>query len=156
MRRAAETVADGIAPLVDLYRPYVDGLANIPRDGRFLLVGNHTQFGSETLLIPYVVRREIGMRVRPLTDRAFGNLPGPAGDLLAACGAVVGAPEVAGELMRHNEPILVFPAVAARFPSSGVNSTGCAGPGERDSRGYRSNTTTRSSRSHSSAATTST
>lgn len=30
MRRAAETVADGIAPLVNLYRPYVDGLANIP------------------------------------------------------------------------------------------------------------------------------
>ncbi|MBN3455804.1 acyltransferase family protein [Mycobacterium sp. DSM 3803] len=116
MRRAAETVADGIAPLVDLYRPYVEGLANIPRDGRFLLVGNHTQFGSETLLIPYVVRREIGMRVRPLTDRAFGNLPGPAGDILAACGAVVGAPEVAGELMRHNEPILVFPGGGREIP----------------------------------------
>ncbi|NIH98031.1 hypothetical protein FHU31_005037 [Mycolicibacterium fluoranthenivorans] len=37
MRRAAETAADAAAPLVDLYRPYVDGLQNLPRDGRFLL-----------------------------------------------------------------------------------------------------------------------
>jgi 1-acyl-sn-glycerol-3-phosphate acyltransferase len=34
---------------------------------------------------------------------------GPAGDLFAAYGAVVGAPESARELMRHNETILVFP-----------------------------------------------
>lgn len=116
MRRAVETVADGIEPLVDLYRPYVDGLHNLPRDGRFLLVGNHTQFGAEALLIPYVVRREIGMRVRPLTDRRFGDMPGPAGDLLAACGAVVGAPESARELMRHDEPILVFPGGGREIP----------------------------------------
>jgi 1-acyl-sn-glycerol-3-phosphate acyltransferase len=109
LRRGVEAVADWVGPLVDLYRPYVDGLHDLPRDGRFLLVGNHTQSGTEGFLIPYLVRREIGMRVRPLADRSFGNMPGPAGDLLAACGAVVGAPETARELMRHNEPILVFP-----------------------------------------------
>jgi 1-acyl-sn-glycerol-3-phosphate acyltransferase len=47
LRRMVETIADGAAPLIDLYRPYVDGLQNLPRDGRFLLVGNHTQFGAE-------------------------------------------------------------------------------------------------------------
>ncbi|WKG02055.1 lysophospholipid acyltransferase family protein [Mycolicibacterium sp. HK-90] len=109
LRRAVEAVADGVDPLVNLYRPYVDGLENLPRDGRFLLVGNHTQFGAETLLIPYVVRREIGMRVRPLTDRRFGDLPRPVSDLMAACGAVVGSPEGAGELMAHDEPVMVFP-----------------------------------------------
>jgi len=109
LRRVAETVADGIAPLVDLYRPYVDGLQNLPRDGRFLLVGNHTQFGAEGLLIPLLVRRAIGTRVRPLTDRNFGRMGGLPGDLLAAVGAVVGAPETARALMVHNEPILVFP-----------------------------------------------
>lgn len=116
MRRVVESVADGINPLVKIYQPYVAGLENLPRDGRFLLVGNHTQFGTEGLLIPYVVRREIGMRVRPLTDRRFGGLPGPAGDLLAACGAVVGAPDSASELMRHNEPILVFPGGGREIP----------------------------------------
>lgn len=109
MRRAAETVADAAAPLVDLYRPYVDGLHNLPRDGRFLLVGNHSQAGVEGFLIPYVVRREIGSLVRPLTDRQFGKMPFPMGDLMAAFGATVGAPESARELMRHNQPILVFP-----------------------------------------------
>jgi 1-acyl-sn-glycerol-3-phosphate acyltransferase len=117
LRRVVETVADGLGPLGDLYRrPYVDGLQNLPRDGRFLLVGNHTQFGAEVLLIPYVVRRAIGPRVRPLADRGIGLMRGPAGDLFAAYGAVVGAPETASELMRHNETILVFPGGGREMP----------------------------------------
>jgi 1-acyl-sn-glycerol-3-phosphate acyltransferase len=39
----------------------------------------------------------------------MSRMPGLAGDLFAACGAVVGAPETARELMRHDETILVFP-----------------------------------------------
>jgi 1-acyl-sn-glycerol-3-phosphate acyltransferase len=116
LRRAIEAVADGVAPLVDLYRPYVDGLANLPRDGRFLLVGNHTQSSVEAILIPYLVRHEIGIRVRPLADRRMGAMPGVAGDLFAAAGAVVGSPEAARELMRHNEPILVFPGGGREIP----------------------------------------
>ncbi|WP_319458112.1 MULTISPECIES: lysophospholipid acyltransferase family protein [unclassified Mycobacterium] len=109
LRRVVETVADGVAPLVDMYRPYVDGLPNLPHDGRFLLVGNHTQSGAEALLIPLLARRAIDRRVRPLADRNFGRMGGLPGDLLAAVGAVVGAPETARELMVHDEPILVFP-----------------------------------------------
>jgi 1-acyl-sn-glycerol-3-phosphate acyltransferase len=75
-----------------------------------LLVGNHTQFvGGEVLLIPHFVRRAIGARVRPLADRRFGEQPGLGRDLMTAYGGVVGAPETARELMRHNETILVFP-----------------------------------------------
>jgi 1-acyl-sn-glycerol-3-phosphate acyltransferase len=55
------------------------------------------------------VRRAIGTRVRPLADRNFGRMGGLPGDLLAAAGAVIGAPETARELMVHDEPILVFP-----------------------------------------------
>jgi 1-acyl-sn-glycerol-3-phosphate acyltransferase len=109
MRRAVDTLQDGIGPLVDLYRPYVDGLQTLPKDGRFLLVGNHTQFGIETILIPHFVRRTIGTRVRPLADRGMGQMRGAAADLFAAYGAVVGAPETARELMRHDESILLFP-----------------------------------------------
>jgi 1-acyl-sn-glycerol-3-phosphate acyltransferase len=115
-RRVAETVADRIGPLVDLSRPYVDGLENLPTDGRFLLVGNHTQGGVEALLIPYLVRRALGRRVRPLADRGIGRMGGPLGDLFAACGVVVGAPETARELMRHDEPILVFPGGGREIP----------------------------------------
>ena len=67
MRRAIFTVADQLDPVVDLCKPYVDGLDNLPRDGRFLLVGNHTSFGmAEIVLIPYFVHRELGVRVRGL------------------------------------------------------------------------------------------
>lgn len=112
IRQVVETVADGVAPLIELTRPYVDGLENLPGDGRFLLVGNHTQASLETVMIPYFVRSALGVRVRPLADRQFGNMRGMAGDLLAAVGAIVGAPETARELMRHNETILVFPGGA--------------------------------------------
>jgi 1-acyl-sn-glycerol-3-phosphate acyltransferase len=73
------------------------------------LVGNHTQSSAEALLIPLLVRRAVGTRVRPLADKNFGRMGGLPGDLLAAVGAVVGDPETARELMIHNEPILVFP-----------------------------------------------
>jgi 1-acyl-sn-glycerol-3-phosphate acyltransferase len=110
LRGALDKVQDGLAPLVDLCRPYVSGLEKLPRDGRFLLVGNHTQFiGGEVLLIPHFVRRAIGKRVRPLADRRFGQNPGFGHDMMTAYGGVVGAPETARELMRHDETILVFP-----------------------------------------------
>jgi 1-acyl-sn-glycerol-3-phosphate acyltransferase len=109
LRRALDEVTDRLRPVVDLTRPYVDGVENLPGDGRFLLVGNHTQFGSEVFLISDTVRRTIGTRVRPLAERGFGRMRGLPGDLIAAYGAVVGAPETARELMRNDQTILVFP-----------------------------------------------
>ena len=79
LQRWIENVADRADPVVSAFEPYVDGLDGLPADGRFLLVGNHTQAGTEALLIPYLVRRQIGIRVRPLADRRFGNIPGLAG-----------------------------------------------------------------------------
>lgn len=116
LRSMAGAAGDALDPVVDLTKPYVDGLDHLPRDGRFLLVGNHTQFGTETLLIPYYVRRELGRWIRPLADRGFGQMRGPAGDLLAAAGAVVGHPDSARELMQHNETVLVFPGGGREIP----------------------------------------
>lgn len=76
LRRVMAAVADAVTPAVEAYRPYVDGLDNLPPDGRFLLVGNHTQVSAEALLIPFHVRRAIGKRVRPLTDRQFRRMRG--------------------------------------------------------------------------------
>jgi len=109
LRRVIESVSDRGGPLIDFCRPYVEGTEGLPRDGRFLLVGNHTQGGMEVFLISHYVRRTIGARVRPLAERGMGNMRGPFSDLAAAYGAVVGTPENAQELMRHNETVLVFP-----------------------------------------------
>lgn len=110
LRRLAEATADGLWPAIGLTLPYVDGVENLPLDGRFLLVGNHTQTGmAEAWLTCLSVRRALGVRVRPLTERGMGSMPGPVGDVLAACGGVVGTPENAAKLMENNETVLVFP-----------------------------------------------
>ena len=110
LRGVLDRAQDGITPLIDLWRPYVAGLENLPADGRFLLVGNHTAFiGGEVLLIPHFVRRALGVRVRPLAERRMAQGSGFGHDIITAYGAVIGAPETAGELMRHNETVLVFP-----------------------------------------------
>ncbi|WP_292989800.1 lysophospholipid acyltransferase family protein [Mycobacterium sp.] len=110
LRYALDGLQSRIAPLIDLYQPHISGLEQLPADGRFLLVGNHTQFiGGEVLLIPHFVRRAIGARVRPLADRRIGGQPGLSRDVMLAYGGVVGERETAHELMRNNETILVFP-----------------------------------------------
>jgi 1-acyl-sn-glycerol-3-phosphate acyltransferase len=60
-------------------------------------------------LISYYLRRELGVRVRPLAERSIGEARGLARDLIAAYGGVVGHPDTARELMRHNQTVLVFP-----------------------------------------------
>lgn len=113
LRRALGSVADGLSPLIEAYHPYVDGLANLPADGRCLLVGNHTSAGApEVLLIPWVVRRAVGTRVRPLAERAYSRVWGLQADLFAAFGGVIGTRDNARELMRHDETVLVFPGGA--------------------------------------------
>jgi 1-acyl-sn-glycerol-3-phosphate acyltransferase len=116
LRRVLDTVTDRMRPVLELNRPYVDGVEHLPVDGRFLLAGNHTQSGSEVFLISDAVRRAIGTQVRPLADRGFGRMRGLPADLIAAFGGVVGAPETARELMRNDQTILVFPGGGREIP----------------------------------------
>jgi 1-acyl-sn-glycerol-3-phosphate acyltransferase len=109
LRTVLDSMTERLRPVVELSRPYVDGADNLAADGRFLLVGNHTQAGSEIFLISDAVRQTIGTRVRPLADRQFGRMRGLPADLIAAFGGVVGAPETARELMTHDQTVLVFP-----------------------------------------------
>ncbi|BBY31783.1 lysophospholipid acyltransferase family protein [Mycolicibacterium sediminis] len=113
LRRCLEDVDDGLRPVVDLTRPYVEGRHLLPRDGRFLLVGNHTQAGSpEVVLISHFVRRELGRRVRVLAERQIAQMRGAAADFVDAYGGVLGHPDTAGELMENGETVLVFPGGA--------------------------------------------
>ncbi|MGN7779939.1 lysophospholipid acyltransferase family protein [Mycolicibacterium sp. 22603] len=118
LEKAIFSVADRLNPFIDFARPYVDGIENLPRDGRFLLVGNHTVVGSmaETVMIPYVVHRELGVRVRGLADRAMTKMPGPVADVFEAAGAVVGTPANGAALMAAGETVLVFPGGGREMP----------------------------------------
>lgn len=110
LQQAIFAMADAVAPLVDASRIYVEGLHTLPRDGRFLLVGNHTTAGwAEVVLIPYFVHRELGVRVRGLATRQLADMNGILGEALEAAGAVVGDPETGSQLMDQGETVLVFP-----------------------------------------------
>jgi 1-acyl-sn-glycerol-3-phosphate acyltransferase len=110
LRKAIFAVADGLSAAVDLSRIYVDGLENLPGDGRFLLVGNHTSAGwPEIVLTPYFVHRHLGVRVRGLAMRSVTQMKGLGRDLIEAVGAVPGQPDIGAELMRRGETVLVFP-----------------------------------------------
>jgi 1-acyl-sn-glycerol-3-phosphate acyltransferase len=115
-RRTLAATADKLGPAMDLYKPYVEGLQNLPADGRFLLVGNHTQFGlGEIALIPYFVRSTIGSQVRTLAARELAR-NGRQAPIFTAYGAVIGSPENASELMRDDQTILVFPGGGREMP----------------------------------------
>lgn len=110
MQKAIFGLADTLSPAVDFSRIYVDGLDRLPRDGRFLLVGNHTISGwAEIVAIPYFVYRELGTRVRGLATRQLADAGGVVREVLEAAGAVVGDPDTGADLMRQNETVLVFP-----------------------------------------------
>ena len=110
IQKAIFTAANAIAPMVEMLRIYVDGLDGLPRDGRFLLVGNHTVSGwAEMVLIPYFVHHELGTRVRGLAARQLADVRGVPREVLEAAGAVVGDPDNGAALMRENETMLVFP-----------------------------------------------
>ena len=110
LRNAIFTAANGLGPVVDLSRIYVDGLENLPGDGRFLLVGNHTAAGwPEILTTGYFVHRHLGVRLRGLAIDKMKEMTGFSRDLAEAIGAVPGQPDVAAELMQRGETLLVFP-----------------------------------------------
>jgi len=62
------------------------------------------------------VHRQLGVRVRGLADKGFGDMRGLAADVLAAAGAVVGVPENGAELMLNDETVLVFPGGGREMP----------------------------------------
>jgi 1-acyl-sn-glycerol-3-phosphate acyltransferase len=98
-----------LAPWRALTDPRVDGYGNLPRDGRYLLVGNHTTLG--VFDIPFVVlgiHDETGILVRSLGERQHFRLP-VWRDLLAHFGTIDGTRENTRRLLRAGEPVLVFP-----------------------------------------------
>lgn len=110
MQSTIFSVADRLEPVVSRSRIYVDGLDRLPRDGRFLLVANHTTAGwPEIVMIPYFVHAELGVRVRGLATRQLADMRGLGRELMEAAGAVVGDPAIAADLMDRGETVLVFP-----------------------------------------------
>ncbi len=98
-----------LAPWRALTDPRIDGYENLPADGRYLLVGNHTTLG--VFDVPFVVlgvHERTGVLVRSLGERQHFRLP-LWRDLLSHFGAIDGTRENTRAAMRSGQPVLVFP-----------------------------------------------
>jgi 1-acyl-sn-glycerol-3-phosphate acyltransferase len=98
-----------LAPWQLLTDPRIDGYPNLPADGRYLLVGNHTTLG--VFDIPFVVlgiHDETGVLVRSLGERQHFRVP-LWRSILARFGTIDGNRENARRLLRAEEAVLVFP-----------------------------------------------
>ena len=84
------------------------GAEHIPREGGALLVGNHTMFGLDAVVLAALLAGEVGRLPRWLGERILWKLPGTH-RFLEAIGAVPGAPEDAVRLLELGELVAVYP-----------------------------------------------
>ncbi|MCV6986608.1 acyltransferase family protein [Mycobacterium shinjukuense] len=94
-------------PLRKLIKPKVYGIDNVPTK-RALLVGNHNTLGLVDAPLLAAELWERGRMVRSLGDHAHFKIPGWR-DALTQLGVVEGTREIASELMRRGELVMVFP-----------------------------------------------
>lgn len=97
-------------PLRMLIKPKVYGMDNVPTE-RALLVGNHNTLGLVDAPLLAAELWERGRLVRSLGDHAHFKVPGWR-EMLTRMGVVEGTREVASELMRRGELVMVFPGGA--------------------------------------------
>jgi 1-acyl-sn-glycerol-3-phosphate acyltransferase len=97
-------------PLRKVIKPKVYGIDNVPKK-RALLVGNHNTLGLVDAPLMAAELWERGRMVRSLGDHAHFKIPG-WGDALKRMGVVDGTKEIASELMRRGELVMVFPGGA--------------------------------------------
>ncbi len=98
-----------LGPWQALTDPSVDGYENLPGNGRYLLVGNHTTLG--VFDVPFLVlgiHEHTGVLVRSLGEHQHFRVP-MWRQLLSRFGTIDGTRENTRRLLEANQPVLVFP-----------------------------------------------
>ena len=112
VRRTQRLLRATFGPWAWLTDPVVEGIANLPRKGPALYVGNHTLLGVlDAPVMLAEIARHRGITLRSLGDRAHFQVPGWR-DFMKGMGCVEGTRENCTQLMRLGEQILVFPGGA--------------------------------------------
>lgn len=93
------------------FRVEAFGLENIPKEGRVLIIGNHSgQLPMDGLLVGYaMLTNPHGPRApKAMTERWFPTVP-VIGNWLSSLGAVIGDPVNCERMLESEEAIIVFP-----------------------------------------------
>lgn len=109
---AAKLAMQALKPFYEKYfRVEAHGLENVPRDGRVLVIANHSgQLPIDGMLIGYAMATNPhGPRsLRVMIERWFPTIPF-VGNLMNEIGGVLGDPENCVNMLRAEEAIIVFP-----------------------------------------------
>jgi 1-acyl-sn-glycerol-3-phosphate acyltransferase len=107
LRRRAESVAAWL--FENYWRVTTEGAARIPREGPFLMVGNHSgTLPLDAAMLVHAVARECGRELRPLYHRWIDGHP-VAARLLRSLGGVTASYDAASRLLAAGEAVLLFP-----------------------------------------------
>lgn len=93
------------------FRCEVHGIDNIPADGRFLLIGNHSgQLPFDAAMVATTVLADAPRPrlVRSMVERWTAEIPFVS-SVFARIGQVVGDPAVCARLLESEEAVMVFP-----------------------------------------------
>jgi len=109
-----EFAVAAVAPFLWLYRKYfrvqLEGLENVPAEGRAVLVANHSgqlPFDAAMLAVALLMEKDPPRVVRALVERWVPTLPFVS-TFMARIGQIVGTPENCRRLLAADEAILVF------------------------------------------------
>jgi 1-acyl-sn-glycerol-3-phosphate acyltransferase len=110
-----EYAVAAVAPFLWLYRHYfrvkLQGLENVPGEGRAVLVANHSgqlPFDAAMLTVALLLEKDPPRVLRALVERWVPTLPFVS-TFMARVGQIVGTPENCRRLLAADEAILVFP-----------------------------------------------
>jgi 1-acyl-sn-glycerol-3-phosphate acyltransferase len=111
----SESFKVGLGLFKPIYEKYFRveayGLENIPKDGRVLVIANHSgQLPIDGALVGYALATNphAPRAVRAMIERFFPTMPF-VGNLVNELGAVLGDPENCVKMLRNEECVIVFP-----------------------------------------------
>lgn len=109
---AAKLAAAALKPFYEKYfRVEAFGLENVPRQGRLLVIANHSgQLPIDGTLVGYAMATNphAPRSLRVMIERFFPTMPF-LGNIMNELGGVVGDPENCAKMLRSEEAIIVFP-----------------------------------------------
>ncbi|KAJ3170433.1 Transmembrane protein 68 [Irineochytrium annulatum] len=101
-----------MAPFWFLFPVKFRGLENIPKDGsKILFIANHQIWALDAALKMSAIYKATGIFIRPITDRAHGNIP-LFKHLIIGAGGIPGTREATQALMDRGTPLLIYPGGA--------------------------------------------